>query len=73
MRNRTRRPVDVVSKSWHAQDDSIERRIGERITVKADGCWLYRGKGDVYAKPGSLVVLTPSEHRLEHIRLRRSA
>jgi hypothetical protein len=33
-----------------SSDDSIEARLGARVTVQSDGCWIYNGQPDTYGQ-----------------------
>lgn len=46
----SRRDRSLVNARRFAADSSIEARIGKRITVDADGCWIMDGKPDRYAQ-----------------------
>jgi hypothetical protein len=35
---------------YGGQGESVETRIGKRIQPQPNGCWLYRGDPDTYAK-----------------------
>jgi hypothetical protein len=47
MVHRTRFGTDHLVRRFSA-DDSIEARIGRRIAVQPNGCWIFNGKSDQY-------------------------
>ncbi len=44
-----------------AHDNSVERRIGERIEPQPNGCWLYNGITDRYVR-----LRMPGGHQQAH-------
>lgn len=63
--------------SFDRDDHSVERMVGERVTVRADGCWIMDGKPDTYASTSlggsahrfvyeTLVGPVPDGHHLHH-------
>lgn len=49
-RSRQRGHRLVTSASVGLADETIEARIGRRVQVQADGCWLYRGESERYGR-----------------------